>query len=250
MGGAASAVMPAVNAGVGIYSSLAGASKQKKAIERARREQAAEAAKAQERLAPYQEQGEYATQQIREGLDTGTLGGSFTPDQYLESPDYQFNLEQGNQALDRQQAARGNLYSGQALKEASRFQQGLASQGYQDAYNRWLQTQQNRYGQLSGQQNIGYGAAGGQNTIGINEGNNAAMATMARRLAQDQATAGAIADGMGMLNTYAGTKNTSSTGGYGAQDGSGGSSGSSGLGGMLSGLMGAFGGGGGGTVGY
>ena len=160
--------------------SLLGANKQKKAIERARREQAEQAAAAQERLAPYQEQGEYATQQIREGLDTGTLGGSFTPDQYLESPDYQFNLDQGMQALDRTQSARGNLYSGQAVKEASRFQQGLASQGYQDAYNRWLQTQQNRYGQLSGQQNIGYGAAGGQNVIGINEGNNAADATMAR----------------------------------------------------------------------
>jgi hypothetical protein len=145
-------VSATIMAGVGAATALSGANKQKKAIERARREQAAEAAAAQERLAPYQEQGEYATQQIREGLDTGTLGGSFTPDQYLESPDYQFNLAQGTQALDRTQAARGNLYSGQAIKEASRFQQGLASQGYQDAYNRWLQTQQNRYGQLSGQQ--------------------------------------------------------------------------------------------------
>jgi hypothetical protein len=178
---------------------LLGANKQKKAIERARREQAAEAARAQERLAPYQEQGEYATQQIREGLDTGTLGGSFTPDQYLESPDYQFNLAQGTQALDRTQAARGNLYSGQAIKEASRFQQGLASQGYQDAYNRWLQTQQNRYNQLAGQQQTGYGAAGGQNVIGLNEGNNAAQATMARRSAQDQGTAGAISAGLSLL---------------------------------------------------
>jgi hypothetical protein len=192
-------VSATIMAGVGAATALSGANKQKKAIERARREQAAEAAAAQERLAPYQEQGEYATQQIREGLDTGTLGGSFTPDQYLESPDYQFNLAQGNQALDRTQAARGNLYSGQAVKEASRFQQGLASQGYQDAYNRWLQTQQNRYGQLSGQQSIGYGAAGGQNVIGLNEGNNAAQATMARRSAQDQGTAGALSAGLSLL---------------------------------------------------
>ena len=183
-------------------SSLIGANQQKKAIERARREQSAAAAAAQARFAPYQEQGEYATQQIREGLDTGTLGGSFTPDQYLESPDYQFQLEQGNQALDRTQAARGNLYSGQAIKEASRFQQGLARQGYQDAYNRWLQTQQNRYGQLSGQQNIGYGAAGGQNVIGLNEGNNMADATMARRYAQDQGTSGALGAGLGMMSGF------------------------------------------------
>lgn len=189
---------------IDVGASLLGANKQKKAIERARREQSAASAAAQERLAPYQEQGEYATQQIREGLDTGTLGGSFTPDQYLESPDYQFNLAQGNQALDRQQAARGNLYSGQALKEASRFQQGLASQGYQDAYNRWLQTQQQRYNVLSGQQQTGYGAAGGQNVIGLNEGNNAAMATMARRRAQDEGTAGALAAGDEALRRTAG----------------------------------------------
>jgi hypothetical protein len=207
-------VSATIMAGVGAATALSGANKQKKAIERARREQAAEAAAAQERLAPYQEQGEYATQQIREGLDTGTLGGSFTPDQYLESPDYQFNLAQGNQALDRTQAARGNLYSGQAVKEASRFQQGLASQGYQDAYNRWLQTQQNRYGQLSGQQSIGYGAAGGQNVIGLNEGNNAAMATMARRSAQDQGTAGALSAGLGLLSPQGGT-------GFGSMLGSG-----------------------------
>ena len=192
------AIIPAVTTVAG----LAGANQQKKAIDRARREQSAQAAAAQERLAPYQEQGQYATQQIREGLDTGTLGGSFTPSQYIQSPDFQFNLDQGYQALDRTQAARGNLYSGQAVKEASRFQQGLASQDYQDAYNRWLATQQNRQNLLTGQQSVGYGAASGQNTIGINEGNNAAQATMARRAAQDEGTSIALGQGLGMLNGF------------------------------------------------
>lgn len=186
---------------VGGGASIAGANKQKKAIERARREQAAAAAAAQERLAPYQEQGEYATQQIREGLDTGTLGGSFTPNDYLEDPSYQFQMQEGQQALDRLQSARGNLYSGQAIKESQKFSQGLASQAYQDAYNRWLQTQQNRYNILQGQQQTGYGAAGGQNVIGINEGNNAAQATMARRAAQDQGTAGALNAGLQIVGT-------------------------------------------------
>lgn len=195
-----------------IPASIMGARKEKKAIERARREQAAEAEKAQERLAPYQEQGEYATQQIREGLDTGTLGGSFTPNDYVQSPDFDFQLDQGRQALDRQQAARGNLYSGQALKEASRFQQGLAAQDYQDAYNRWLQSQQNRYNQLQGQQNIGYGAVGGQNTIGINDGNQAAMATMARRNAQAQRNATLWAAGEDLTKTAVGTFQPQSSG--------------------------------------
>lgn len=170
-----------------IGASLFGANKQKKAIDRARREQQAAADAAQARLEPYQEQGTYATEQIREGLDTGTLGGSFTPQDLTSNPAYQFRLEQGQQALDRGLNAGGNLYSGQAIKERERFAQGLASQEYDDAYNRWLQTQQNRYGMLSGQQGIGYGAAGGQNTIGINDAQRAAEATMARRGVQDRA---------------------------------------------------------------
>jgi len=197
MGGAVAAAVPALlSAGAG----LLGANKQKKAVERGRREQAAAAEAAQARLEPYQEQGEYATGQIREGLETGTLGGSFTPQDFDEDPGYQFQLEQGEQGLGRAQSAKGNLYSGQALKEASRFSQGLAKQSYQDAYNRWLQTQQNRYSQLSGQQQTGYGAAGGQNVIGINEGQNAADATMAKRAAQDQGTSQALGAGLNFMN--------------------------------------------------
>jgi len=194
---AAAAIPAIITAGA----SYMGAQKQKKAINRARREQQAQATAAQERLSPYQEQGEYANQQIREGLETGTLGGSFTPPDFANDQGYQFQLEQGEQAQDRMQAARGNIYSGQAVKERERLSQGLASQSYQDAYNRWMQTQQNRYNQLSGQQGVGYGAAGGQNVIGINQGNQAAQATMARRAAQDQGTAGAVGAGLNFINT-------------------------------------------------
>lgn len=196
----APAVIPAA---ASIGASLIGANQQKKAIERARREQKAAADAAQARLEPYQEQGTYATEQIREGLDTGTLGGSFMPTDLASDPAYQFRLEQGQAALDRGLAAGGNLYSGQAIKERERFAQGLASQEYDDAYNRWLQTQQNRYDMLSGQQSTGYGAAGGQNTIGINDAQSAAEATMARRAAQDQGTSIALGSGLGMMQQAA-----------------------------------------------
>jgi hypothetical protein len=195
---AAAAIPALVTAGAG----LLGANKQKKAIERSQREQAAAAAQAQARLQPYQEQGEYATGQIREGLETGTLGGSFTPQDFTQDPSYQFQLEQGEQAQDRLQAARGNIYSGQALKERERFSQGLASQSYQDAYNRWLQTQQNRYNQLAGQQQTGYGAAGGVANIDLAQGQQQAEGTMARRAAQDQGTSTALGAGLNLYNQF------------------------------------------------
>lgn len=193
---------------------LMGANKQKKAIARARREQAEAARAAQARYEPYRAQGEYATQQIREGLDTGTLGGSFTPGDLTQEPGYQFRLEQGEQAQDRLQAARGNLYSGQAIKERERFAQGLADQTYQDAYNRWLREQQQRYGVLSGQQQLGYGAAGGVADIDVAEGQRAAEATMARRAAQDRGVSTALGAGGDILGGMRGPESLyESTGG-------------------------------------
>lgn len=192
---AAAAVPALVTAGAG----LIGARQQQKAVESAQRQQAAAVAAAQERLAPYQEQGEYATGQIREGLETGTLGGSFTAPDLASDPGYQFQLEQGELAQDRLQAARGNVYSGQAIKERERLSQGLASQAYQDAYNRWLQTQQNRYNILQGQQQTGYGAAGGTANLDVQLGQQAADATMASRAAQTEGQAIALGQGLSLL---------------------------------------------------
>lgn len=51
--------------------------------------------------------------------------------QKLENlPGYKFQLEQGQSALERSQAARGGLLSGRAMKEAMSFGQGLASNAY------------------------------------------------------------------------------------------------------------------------
>lgn len=52
------------------------------------------------------------------------------------TPGYQFQLEQGQNALERSQAARGTSLGGAAMKEAMRFGQGLASQEYGNYYNR------------------------------------------------------------------------------------------------------------------
>ena len=49
---------------------------------------------------------------------------------FLNNPQYQFLLKQGQQALDRSAAARGMGYSGAQMKAAQQFWQGLASQQY------------------------------------------------------------------------------------------------------------------------
>ena len=64
--------------------------------------------------------------------------GQFTPDEFVNDSAYQFQVDQGQQALDRANAARGGFFSGAALREAQRYGQGVGSRYYDDAYNRYL----------------------------------------------------------------------------------------------------------------
>jgi hypothetical protein len=54
------------------------------------------------------------------------------PNSVTKTPGYQFNLAQGLQGLQAQQAAQGRLVSGGALIQGQQFGQNLASQTYQD----------------------------------------------------------------------------------------------------------------------
>lgn len=84
----------------------------------------------------YNEAKAYADPLISGGTDAFSqllasygVGGQ-APDynSFYNSPDYQFALQQGQQSLDRQAAAKGSLYSGAQLKAATGFGQGLATQ--------------------------------------------------------------------------------------------------------------------------
>ncbi len=72
------------------------------------------------------------------GIGTGANGANGAPDysQFFESPGYQFTQQQGEQGIGRMQSARGNLFSGGAGKELNEYNNGLASQGYNDYANR------------------------------------------------------------------------------------------------------------------
>jgi hypothetical protein len=53
-----------------------------------------------------------------------------------EDPGYQFRLAEGAKALERSAAARGGALGGAAMKAMARYSQGVASQEYQNAWNR------------------------------------------------------------------------------------------------------------------
>jgi len=73
---------------------------------------------------------------------------NFGMDQFQQDPGYAFRLKEGQQALDRQAAARGGLISGGALKAAQRYGQEMGSQEYTNAFNRYQAERQARLGPL------------------------------------------------------------------------------------------------------
>lgn len=83
----------------------------------------------------------------------GNLVRPFSETDVKTSPGYGFRLKQGVDAIDRSAASRGRLLSGGTLKGLEDFGQGLASNEYQNAYNRYTgdqATQRNALASLTG----------------------------------------------------------------------------------------------------
>lgn len=129
--------------------------------------------KSQANLAPYMQGGQTALSSLSGKLADGSLGGNFTGVDYLanKDPGYQFQLDQGNQALQNSQAAHDGVLSGSSLKGLIDYNQGMASTGYQNAYGRWMGQQQNTYNQLAGVAGMGANAAAGGATNASNFSN-------------------------------------------------------------------------------
>lgn len=96
---------------------------------------------------------------------------AFKPPDVTEDPGYQFRLDQGTKNLMANKSAEGTLRTGGALKDLMAFGQGLASQEYQNAYDRaWQQymgafnifnsNQANQYGRLRDVAGMGLNATG------------------------------------------------------------------------------------------
>jgi hypothetical protein len=116
---------------------------------------------------PYNDYGQGAIKTLGGlyGINGPNAGsGGPTPQalsQFTQSPDYQFALQQGTQAMQRAAAAGGTLISGGQLKAGQEFGQGLATQQFGNYYNRLLSLAQIGQNAASGISNAAL-TAGGQ----------------------------------------------------------------------------------------
>jgi hypothetical protein len=102
----------------------------------------------------------------------------YTPEMFAkgQDPGYQFRLSEGMKGLERSAAARGGLLSGGTLKGIQRYGQDMASQEYQNAFNRY---QAERTGTLNPYQSlagVGQSTANTLGTMGMNYANQAGEA--------------------------------------------------------------------------
>lgn len=211
----AAAVLAAgvVSAGVGYAASSSAANKQVGAANTATNLQQGIYNQNQANLNPYMQTGSTANTQLSSMLAPGgQLSSNFTSADYLanQDPGYQFQLQQGQQALQNSQAATNGVLSGSAMKDLVNYNQGVASTGYQNAFNRWQTQNTNVYNRLMGQSQLGENAAAGAGNTGASIGANmsstitgAGNAAAAGTVGGANAVTGAVnnATGYYMLNS-------------------------------------------------
>lgn len=92
-------------------------------------------------MQPWLTAGTESVNALAAGLRPGGQFASMTPFNFQydqnQDPGYAFRLSEGMKALERSAAARGGLLSGTMLKGAQRYGQDMASQEYQNAFNRY-----------------------------------------------------------------------------------------------------------------
>lgn len=138
----------------------------------------------------------------------GNFTKTFAPSDLTLDPSYQWRLQQGQKALEASAAAKGLGGSGQNLKDLTDYSQGAASQEYQAAYDRFMNTQNTQYNRLAVLAGVGQATASGLGSQGASTAGNIASNTQAGTAASNNyLTGGAAASAAGQVgsaNAYSG----------------------------------------------
>lgn len=104
--------------------------------------------------------------------DYGKYAKDFSMADYQADPGYAFRLSEGMKQLAGGARARGGAVSGRTMMGAQDYAQGLASQEYGNAFNRYQTNRANQLQPLGNLQNVGVSAANQQSAALGNYGSN------------------------------------------------------------------------------
>jgi hypothetical protein len=182
--------------------------KQLQAIQEAIAEERRQFDVTQEQIEPFRQVGLENLETLAELNRPGEyLAEEFGSEDFEADPGYQFRLSEGLKALDRSAASRGQLLSGRQLKDLGRFGQGMASDEYGRAYNRFQTSRGTRFNRLAALAGVGQTATNTLADLGAQTSGRVGQATIAGGQAQANAlinAANARASGyMGVANAWA-----------------------------------------------
>lgn len=122
----------------------------------------------QQNQQPFLDQGKVSLAKLMEGISNGTFGAGHLPtaEEARATPGYQFNLAEGQNAIERGQAAAGGAFTGGTLKALGRFTSGLADSTYQQTVNNVLANNQQNFAQLFAPAQLGENAVASINNTG------------------------------------------------------------------------------------
>jgi hypothetical protein len=156
------------------------------------------------------------------GLPTGYLTQLFGPEQFKAGmdPGYQWRMQQGAQGVMNTAAAGSGSLSGPALRALMDANQGMASQEYGAAFNRFQTQQGNIFQRLTSMAGMGQNAAAGVGNQAVATGGNiganivgAANAGAAGQIGVANAYGGALSDLGSMGAWYAMNRQQAQPGG-------------------------------------
>jgi hypothetical protein len=130
----------------------------------------------------------------------GSFANPYDPSTFYQDPGYQFDLSQGLNSIQNQQATTGLALSPAALQAALGYTQGQASNEFNNAYNRSMNTQTTQLNELNALSSGGQIATSGLSTAASNMG---AASSSALAGYGNAGAAGAIGQG----NAYSGMTN-------------------------------------------
>jgi hypothetical protein len=134
---------------------------------------------------------------------TGSLNAPFTLADFHQSPGYNFQLQQGENAIENTASATGGVSGGNTLKQLTNYGQGVANQDYWNAYNAYVARQNQQFGQLDTLVTGGQNAAANLGTFSGNAASNISNNIVGAGNAQAAGTIGAasaIGGGIGGAN--------------------------------------------------
>ena len=159
----------------------------------------------QQNLQPFLAAGTGAVNRLGAGVAPGGEFGSATPfnfqyDQNTD-PGYGFRFDQGMKSLNASMAAKGLGVSGAGIKGAIDYGQGMGSQEYNNAFNRYVTgfnantaSQNNLYNRLAGVAGTGQTAGNSVATLGANTSSNIGSSLMSNAANQGNAAMTAAAN--------------------------------------------------------